>query len=51
MNNMEEYVWCKDETIKQMLTSDECIRGKNIIRLLEELEETWHGDYVIKIVI
>ena len=35
----------KVETVKHMLTSDECIRGKELIRLLEELEDTWHGDY------
>ena len=33
----------KEETIKHMLTSDECIRGKQLIRLLEELEETWES--------
>ena len=27
----------KDETIKQMLTSDECIRGKELIRLQIDL--------------
>ena len=28
-----------------MLTSKKCIRGKEFIKMLEELDETWHGDY------
>jgi hypothetical protein len=35
----------KTETIKQMLTSDECITGRQLIELLSEVEHIWHGDY------
>ena len=35
----------KDTEIKQMLTSKKCIQGKEFIRLLEELDSTWHSDY------
>ena len=32
----------KDTTVKQMLTSDECIQGKDFISLLDSLEDVWH---------
>ena len=35
----------KDETIRQMLSSDECITGKQLIGLLSEVQDIWHGDY------
>jgi len=35
----------KTETIKQMLTSDESITGRQLIELLSEVEHIWHGDY------
>lgn len=38
----------KTETIKQMLTSDECITGRQLIELLSEIEHIWHGDHGYK---
>ena len=35
----------KDTEVKQMLTSKKCIQGREFMRLLEELDNTWHGDY------
>ena len=32
----------KESTIQQMLTSDECIQGKDFISLLDSLEDAWH---------
>ena len=35
----------KNTEVKQMLTSKKCIQGREFMRLLEELDNTWHGDY------
>jgi hypothetical protein len=35
----------KTDEITQHLVSEDCIQGKDLIRLLETLDETWHGDY------
>jgi hypothetical protein len=32
----------KTETIQKMLTSDECIDGKQFLRLLDDLQDAWH---------
>ncbi|MBT6867691.1 MAG: hypothetical protein HOA67_01660, partial [Candidatus Marinimicrobia bacterium] len=32
----------KDTSVKQMLTSDECIQGKDFISLLDSLDDAWH---------
>ena len=42
-----DYTWknqkrSKDTSVKQMLTSDECIQGKDFISLLDSLEDAWH---------
>ena len=42
-----DYTWkngkkSKDTTVQQMLTSDECIQGKDFISLLDSLEDAWH---------
>ena len=42
-----DYTWknqkrSKDTSVKQMLTSDECIQGKDFISLLESLDDAWH---------
>ena len=41
------YTWknqkrSKDTSVKQMLTSDECIQGKDFISLLDSLDDAWH---------
>tara|TARA_X000001382_G_scaffold16124_1_gene10203 strand:- start:92 stop:310 length:219 start_codon:yes stop_codon:yes gene_type:complete len=35
----------KTEEITQHLISEDCIQSKDFIRLLEELYDTWNGDY------
>tara|TARA_R100000951_G_C2526384_1_gene145069 strand:+ start:41 stop:265 length:225 start_codon:yes stop_codon:yes gene_type:complete len=42
-----DYTWknqkrSKDTSVKQMLTSDECIQGKDFISLLDSLDDAWH---------
>ena len=42
-----DYTWknqkkSKNTTVTQMLTSDECIIGKDFISLLDSLEDAWH---------
>ena len=42
-----DYTWkngkqSKDTTVKQMLTSDECILGKDLMSLIESLDDAWH---------
>ena len=42
-----DYTWkngkkSKDTSVTQMLTSDECIQGKDFISLLDSLEDVWH---------
>ena len=32
----------KTETIQQMLTSEECISGKQFLQLLSDLDDAWH---------
>ena len=32
----------KTATIQQMTTSDECIDGKQFLRLLDDLQDAWH---------
>ena len=32
----------KTETIQKMLTSDECISGKQFLQLLYDLDDAWH---------
>ena len=32
----------KTATIQKMLTSDDCIDGKQFLRLLDDLEDAWH---------
>ena len=32
----------KTETIQKMLTSDECISGKQFLQLLSDLDDAWH---------
>ena len=43
----KDYTWkngkqSKDTTVKQMLTSDECIQDKDFISLLDSLNDAWH---------
>ena len=35
----------KTDEITQHLVSEDCIQSKDFIRLLEELYDTWNGDY------
>ena len=42
-----DYTWkngkqSKDTTVKQMLTSDECIQDKDFVSLLDSLDDAWH---------
>ena len=42
-----DYTWknqkrSKNTIVQQMLTSDECIQGKDFISLLDSLEDAWH---------
>ncbi len=32
----------KESTIQQMLTSEECISGKQLLQLLSDLDDAWH---------
>ena len=32
----------KEETIQKMLTSKECISGKQFLQLLSDLDDAWH---------
>tara|TARA_Y100001963_G_scaffold139330_1_gene205046 strand:+ start:657 stop:869 length:213 start_codon:yes stop_codon:yes gene_type:complete len=32
----------KKEEITHMLTSDECIDGKSLLRLIDDLDDAWH---------
>ena len=38
----------KTEEITHHLVSEDCIQSKDVIRLLEELYDTWNGDYAQK---
>ena len=33
----------KEESIQKMLTSKECITGKQFLTLLSDLDDAWHG--------
>ena len=32
----------KESTIQQMLTSEECISGRQLLQLLSDLDDAWH---------
>ena len=42
-----DYTWkngkqSKNTTVKQMLTSDESIQGKDLVSLIDSLDDAWH---------